>query len=125
MNNNPVGWFEIPVIDMDRATKFYETLLGITLRRQDVPDYEMVWFPMERNAPGAPGALMKGEGYTPGPTGTVIYFLCPDIDAALQRGVAAGSKIILRKKDIGEWGYIGWITDSEGNTIGLQTPKEK
>ena len=31
---NPVGWFEIPVMDMDRSEKFYETMLGIKLARQ-------------------------------------------------------------------------------------------
>lgn len=28
---NPVTWFEIYVADMARATKFYETVLGLTL----------------------------------------------------------------------------------------------
>jgi predicted enzyme related to lactoylglutathione lyase len=31
MEFNPVGWFEIYVQDMDRATKFYESVLGIKL----------------------------------------------------------------------------------------------
>lgn len=26
---NPVNWFEIPVKDLERAKKFYESLLGI------------------------------------------------------------------------------------------------
>ena len=28
---NPVGWFEIYVDDMDRAKSFYEKALGVTL----------------------------------------------------------------------------------------------
>ena len=31
MQHNPVGWFEIYVKDMDRATKFYESVLGTKL----------------------------------------------------------------------------------------------
>ena len=124
MNYNPVGWFEIPVTDTDRATKFYESLLGIQLRRQDIPEYEMVWFPMDANAKGIPGALMKGEGYHPGDKGPVIYFTCPDIEAALVRGEEAGGKIKLHKKDIGEWGWIGWLWDTEGNIVALHTAKK-
>ncbi len=28
---NPVGWFEIPVNEMDRAKKFYETVFGFEM----------------------------------------------------------------------------------------------
>ncbi len=123
MNYNPVGWFEIPVNDIDRAKNFYEKLLGITLKRQDVPDYKMVWFPMNDGAKGASGALMQGTGYDVNSRGVVIYFTCPDMDGALERAKGMGSTIVLNKKDIGEWGYISWLTDSEGNTIGLHKVK--
>lgn len=29
MEHNMVGWFEIPVTDMDRARKFYESVFDI------------------------------------------------------------------------------------------------
>lgn len=32
---NVVGWFEIPVNDMDRAVRFYETIFVKRLERQD------------------------------------------------------------------------------------------
>ena len=41
MNRNPVGWFEIYVQDMDRANKFYETVLGVELMRLESPDPEI------------------------------------------------------------------------------------
>lgn len=116
---NAVGWFEIPVNDIERSTKFYEKLLNIKLRREDSMGYEMVWFPMYDDAKGVPGALMKGMGYDVGSRGPVIYFTCPDLDEALVRAKEMGSEIILPKKDIGQWGHIAWITDSEGNTIAL------
>ncbi len=123
MNYNPVDWFEIPVADIARATAFYEKLLGITLKRKDVPGYEMVWFPNDVTAKGISGALMKGMGYVPGPGGTFIYFKTTDIDAAIERGVKAGGKICLPKKDIGEYGWIALLSDSEGNTVGLYRGK--
>lgn len=120
---NPIGWFEIPVTDIDRATKFYEALFDIKLKRQDTMGYEMVWFPMADDTYGASGALMKGPGYDVGSKGPVIYFTCPDIEAALKLADSIGGKTILQKKDIGEYGYIGWLADSEGNTIALHTRK--
>ena len=121
---NPVGWFEIPVTDIDRATKFYETILGIKLRRQDAMGYEMVWFPSDPAAKGISGALMKGRGYDVGSQGPVIYFTCLDIEATLKLAESIGGKTILQKKEIGEYGYIGWLSDSEGNTIALHTAKQ-
>ena len=116
---NPVCWFEIPVNDPERAKKFYEELLGISMTRQNMPGYEMVWFPADGKLPNVGGALLKGMGYTPAAGGTVVYFSTPDIDAALGRAESLGARVILPKKDIGEHGCIAWVEDSEGNPIGL------
>ena len=35
---NAVGWFEIYVEDMERARRFYETVLGVKLERLDPGD---------------------------------------------------------------------------------------
>jgi predicted enzyme related to lactoylglutathione lyase len=34
MDKNVVGWFEIPTLDLDRAKKFYEKVLGLKLERR-------------------------------------------------------------------------------------------
>lgn len=34
--NNAISWFEIGATDLARATKFYETLFGITLIPMDM-----------------------------------------------------------------------------------------
>jgi uncharacterized protein len=31
MKNNVVGWFEIPVVDMERAIRFYERVFGFQI----------------------------------------------------------------------------------------------
>jgi len=48
---NAVGWFEIPVSDMERAVKFYETVFGITLQRYTLGPLDMAWFPWLENEP--------------------------------------------------------------------------
>ena len=32
--NNVINWFEIPVVEMDRAVAFYELVMQVTLRRE-------------------------------------------------------------------------------------------
>ncbi|MES2623556.1 MAG: VOC family protein [Patescibacteria group bacterium] len=123
MTQNPIGWFEIPVSDLDRATKFYEHVLEISMKREDIPGWKTSWFPSNDEGRGASGVLMQGDGYHPGATGPVMYFTCPDIEAAIARAEELGSKVMVGKKDIGEWGYIAWIFDSEGNIMALHTRK--
>ena len=52
---NPVNWFEISVNDLDRAKKFYETVLGIELSLNEMGPLQMAWFPMTQGIPGATG----------------------------------------------------------------------
>ena len=125
MEHNPVGWFDIPVTDMERAQKFYETVLGVKMKPAELEGYEMVWFPMIEDSVGSSGALMKGEGYTPSEKGTVVYFTCPDMDEAIARAEKLGGRVTLLKKDLGKWGVITWLTDSEGNAFALHKWKEE
>jgi predicted enzyme related to lactoylglutathione lyase len=123
MYMNPVGWFELPATDLDRAQKFYETVFGFQMKRQDNAGYEMVWFPMVSGGKGAAGALMKGMGYVPTLAGPILYFTAPDLDAIVSRVASAGGKIHVPKKDIGEYGWIVICEDTEGNRIGLHRRK--
>jgi uncharacterized protein len=121
---NPVGWFEVPVSDMARATTFYEALLGVKLEQHDMGEMHMAWFPMAQGAMGSPGTLIKGEWYTPSHEGTLIYFTAPEVDAMLVRVPELGGKVLLPKKDIGEYGFVAFIEDTEGNRIGLHRKKD-
>jgi uncharacterized protein len=122
MKNNPVAWFEIPVFDMARAVKFYQAVFGIEMQPTKMDEYHMAFFPMEMNVYGAGGALIKGEGYAPAKTGTVVYFHANDIDATLARVEASGGSTIFPRKSIGQYGHIAWFEDCEGNAVALHTP---
>ena len=114
---NAVNWFEIPVTDLGRAKKFYESVLKISLREQQMGPMEMAWFPAEQNAPGATGALVKGPGYEPSLQGSVVYLSVPSIEEALNICVEQGGKMLMPKTSIGEWGFIAQFQDSEGNKV--------
>jgi hypothetical protein len=128
IKRNPVGWFEIYVNDMARAKSFYEEVFAITLEPLATPDpsIEMWSFPMDEetmNVYGAPGALCKMDGCSPGNGGTLIYFSCDDCAVEEARAVNARATVLKPKFAIGEHGFISLVLDTEGNTIGLHSMK--
>lgn len=127
MKPNAVAWFEIYVNDMPRAKKFYETVLATTLSHLPSPNEgdagEMYAFPMNNDAPNASGALVKHPMGQPSATGTLVYFGSEDCATELGRVEAAGGKIQAPKFSIGEFGFIGIASDTEGNTIGFYSMK--
>ena len=121
--SNPIVYVEIPVTDLDRAIAFYTAVFGFALERQTIDGYDMALFPAAEGAPGASAALVKGDVYVPGKTGPIVYFGVTDIDAALAWAKARGAKILYDEKDVGAFGFVAEIEDSEGNRIALNAPK--
>lgn len=115
---NPSSYFEIPVTDMDRAVRFYGVVFGYDVTRETVDGYEMALLPFDADAPGASGALAKGDVYVPSKTGPIVYLSVRDLDAVLARAAANGGSVLYAKKAVGN-GYVAEIADSEGNRIGL------
>jgi len=118
---NPVGWFEIPVQDLERARGFYEAVFNIELSPQQMGPLEMAWFPMVEGAPGATGSLVKAEGYTPSTDGVRIYFTAPDIEETLERAVKNGGEVLMERTGIGDYGFIARLRDTEGNSIAIHS----
>jgi uncharacterized protein len=118
------NWVEIPVKNMNRAVKFYSTVLGgVTLNELELGPVKYALFPSDDKYNC--GALAQGEYYTPSADGVVIYLDGGrDLDQILSRVVAAGGTVVMEKTFLAdEAGYIGMFLDTEGNKIGLQNPK--
>jgi hypothetical protein len=120
---NPVNWFEIPVKDLDRAKKFYESVFGIKLQMEEMGPMKMAWFPMLQDASGAVGSLVKADGYAPSHEGTVVYLSVEDIEGTLAKIKANHGKTLLPKMGIGEYGFIAQFEDTEGNRVALHSNK--
>jgi uncharacterized protein len=121
MTNNPVGWFEIYVEDMNRAKTFYEGVFAVQLSKLDTPSIEMWGFPMQPDRYGAPGALVRIPGFPAGNTSVIVYFSCTDCATEEAKAANAGGKVVKPKFGIGQYGYISLVTDTEGNMIGLHS----
>jgi predicted enzyme related to lactoylglutathione lyase len=116
---NTVNWFEIPVVDFDRAVEFYQHVFAVTLTLNTVGAIRMAWFPMSRDAPGASGSLMQADGYEPSEIGAVVYFAVASVDDALRRAEERGGQVLVPATSIGAHGIIAHVRDSEGNRIGI------
>lgn len=123
MKPNPVGWFEIYVQDMDRARGFYEKTFGTKLERLEAGGLEMYAFPMQQDAGGASGALVKVPGLPSGGNSTLVYFTCDDCKVEEGRVKDAGGRVEKPKFSIGPYGFVSLAVDSEGNMFGLHSNK--
>ena len=127
MKTNVVCWFEIPVTDMDRAVKFYETVFNFKINVQNFGGEMMGWFPFaeDKSAANAAGSLIcSPENYKPNAQGTLVYFASQsnDVNDELNRIKEAGGKIVVPKTQITEEiGYMAAFIDTEGNRVALHS----
>lgn len=121
--NNPVGWFEIYVDDIQRAQKFYESVFQLELSILESPEIAMLAFPMDMNKSGASGALVHMPGFSPGRNSVLVYFSCEDCSVEEKRITQFGGRIEKTKFSIGQYGFITLGYDTENNMIGLHSLK--
>lgn len=123
--NNAISWFELPAIDLDRAQKFYETILDIRMIPLDTPHIRMRMFPVSDPMTGIGGALALSPGiYKPSATdGPIVYLNAnPDVQLVLDKIDAAGGKIVVPKTGISpEYGHMAVFIDTEGNRVALHS----
>lgn len=122
---NAISWFEIGTTNLERATKFYETIFNVKLNPLDLPNIQMRMFPLEDMMNGVGGAVVDSGGFhkPSGTDGPLIYLNGnPDVQLVLDRVEAAGGRIMVPKTEISpEYGYMAVIIDTEGNRIGLHS----
>ena len=125
IKNNMVGWFEVPVTNMERAIKFYEKVFEIKIERHQMGEFDMGWFPMTQEGSGAMGSLVcLPEFYKPSKEGALVYFTAHsgDLNNELERVKAAGGKVSKPKKLIAEgFGYMALFEDTEGNRVAMHS----
>ncbi len=118
---NQVVWFDIPVVDLDRAIRFYSAILGAPVKKQELPGMAIGVLPHENGE--ISGCLYKSEGdNNPSHQGPLLYL---NAKGRLDKAVAAvepnGGKIVQPKHAIGPYGFRAIILDSEGNRLALHS----
>ena len=118
---NPINWVEVPVTDLERAKSFYGSVFGFKFELVVMNDMKMAFFPSKPDGWGCGGSLMQSDMYKPSHEGPMVYFPVADIEQTLTKIEKAGGKVFQHKKSIGQYGFIGFFEDSEGNRVGLHS----
>jgi uncharacterized protein len=117
---NQIVWCDIPVLDLDRALKFYSAVLGQAVKKQDFSGMTIGLLPHDDGEVGA--CLFTGEEEKPSEKGAMIYLNANGrLDDAIAAVAANGGKVIKPKHPIGPFGFRAVIIDSEGNRVALHS----
>lgn len=128
--NNVLTWFEIPVLNTERAKKFYETIFDIVMKTKvfEETNEELTFFPFDPNVKQAlsgrvTGVLSKSKDRVPTEKGIFVYLnASPTIQTVIDKVEKAGGKVLVPKTEA-PFGLFSIIMDSEGNRIGLHAGK--
>ena len=119
--SNTFVWVDIPVLDLDRAIRFYGAVVGQPVDKIGGPGFNFGLFKHEGNSVG--GCLIEPEeGVAPSMTGPLVYIDASNrLDAAVAAALAHGGKVLKAKHSIAPNGFRAIIADSEGNRVALHS----
>lgn len=121
-NTNAMLYFEIPVTDMDRATKFYQSVFGFTFDIDTIHNNTFAFINVA-NSPQINGALAQGEIYVPTHNGVLVYFYTDDIKNTLAKALTNGGKELFPITPSANNSLVAEFEDCEGNRIALLQPE--
>src|SRR3970040_154856 len=97
---NQIVWCDIPVLNLDRAIKFYSALLGAEVKKQEVLGIIVGILPHQDGEAG--DCLFTSDGEKPTDKGVMIYLNANGrLDDALAGVAINGGKVIQSKHAIG------------------------
>jgi uncharacterized protein len=112
--SSPVVWFEVIGQDGDKLRRFYGEVLGWKFRRGPHPsDRRMGLVESGRGI-----AARVGEGGLGHPSWLTFYAEVADLEAALSRARALGSRVLMAPTPVPE-ATIAVVSDPEGHPVGL------
>lgn len=115
-----VNWFEIPVLDLERAASFYNQIYGFSMEVVESSAYSMAFFPVDD---GIGGALVKGQGCVPSENGPLLYLNGgTDLSTIINKVEDAGGRVVMTKTPISDdAGFFAIFIDTEGNKLALHS----
>ena len=114
--------FEIPADDMARASEFYKKVFGWHIVDMPEMKYTMAHSGPTDDKNGMPkeaGFINGGIMHRKDIKGPVVVMDVASVDETVKMAEAEGSKVVRPKVTVGNMGYIAYVTDSEGNTVGV------
>ena len=117
--NNRAVWFDIPVVDLDRAARFYTAVIGVDVQKEQFGD---ISFCILDHKDGNGGCLIVDPNAVSADHGVLVYLNVDGrIRDALDQVKKLGGKMIEDIKSLGQYGFRALVLDSEGNRIALHS----
>ncbi len=117
---NQIVWVDIPVLDLDRAVRFYSAVLGAEVQKQEHPGRTVAVLPDADS--GVSGCLFTKDDETPSDRGMLVYLNAQGrLDEAIAAVESSGGKVLKPKHQIGPYGVRAVVLDSEGNRVALHS----
>ena len=117
---NQIVWCDIPVLDLDRAIRFYSAVLGAPVNKQEYPGMAIGLLP--GSDPDVTGCLHRSDTDRPSDHGPLVYFNCQGrLDEAVTAVTANGGKVLQPRHPIGPYGFRAIVVDTEGNRVALHS----
>ena len=116
--------FEIPADDVARAQAFYGEAFGWQMMPVEGMNYTVVMTgPSDPETGPTEAGFINGGVFErspefPGKAPNVVIDV-ESIDDALRGVEAAGGKTVMERMPVGDMGFTGYFTDTEGNLVGL------
>ena len=115
-----VVWFDIPVIDLDRAIAFYSAVLDREVARQDFQGVALGILTHGEGEVG--GCLVVSQDSKPSKDGPLIYLNCNHrLGAAVAAVEQHGGEVLVASEPLGPHGFRAVVMDSEGNRVALHS----
>lgn len=116
---NRAVWFDIPVVDLARATSFYAHVLAINVSLERVGDIEFAVLDHEN---GNGGCLVPGPEEVSADKGLLVYLNTNGrIRDAVRQATIHGGTVLQDVHGLGPHGFRAILLDSEGNRIALHS----
>ncbi len=117
---NQVVWVDIPVVDLERASRFYSAVLGSPVTKQEFQGSAFGLLPGYNT--DVSGCLFTKLGEKPSDHGPLLYLNAQGrLDEAIAAVEPNGGKVLSPREPIGPHGFRAIILDSEGNRLALHS----
>ena len=125
MHTSPdrVVWFDLPVADVERASRFYAAVLGIQVSPAKAGN---VNFAVLEHGPDGNGGCLIPNAKEVSAAGILVYM---NVEGRIRDAVAQtqknGGRVLKAIESIGPHGFRAIVLDSEGNRIALHSSKDQ
>ena len=118
-----VVWFDLPVADLARASRFYGAVLGIKVHQEKAGTLN---FAVLEHGPNGNGGCLIPNAKDVSGAGLLVYMNVDGrIRDAVRQAEKHGGRVLKTIEGIGPHGFRAIVLDSEGNRIALHSNTDK